>query len=83
MTAPLDTSRLLRRTTSSTTSVTRLAQLQGATHRLTLDDRTITYYRVTGDRVEAATAFREDDTWTLSRWCVRSIARLPISARPI
>jgi hypothetical protein len=79
----LDTRRLLRRTDLSREGVTILAWLEGATHRLIINDRTITFYRHAHGAMEAATALRSDDAWGLSHWTPRSVARLPQQARPL
>lgn len=83
MTTTLDTRLLLRRSSLTRESVTLLAWFEGATHRLIIDDRLMTFYRHVGGRLEAATASREDDAWTLSSWTLRSVPRLPASAQPL
>jgi hypothetical protein len=80
MDTTLDTRRLLRRTKLTRQGVTILAWLEGATHRLTLDDRTITFYRRVNGAYQVATAFRDDSAWSLSAWALRSVARLPATA---
>ncbi len=71
------------RTPADLATVRRLAQQQGATHLLPIDDRYTTFYRTVAGRVEAATALRDGDGWTLTSWTVRSVPRLPRDARRI
>lgn len=75
------TRELLTRSDLTPDAVRCLAWLEGATHDLQVSADAITYYRHATGLLEAATAARDGDTWTLSAWTARPGQRLPQTAR--